>query len=349
MGWLTGWTYRKNITLSRASGAVTDYQMKLLVGESSGATGEDVDCGGLCKTDFTDLRFTTSDGTTLLDYWIESITGTTPNQLATVWIKFDSIGTAATTFFMYYGNSAASSVSSGTNTFVFFDHFDSGSEPNTDNWYHWIDNGSETVSGSIFAITGHASYNAWGCKQKYGTNYSFRMRVKASGDGSVGTDSGVGLDDRSADGTYTGSGYDQARLTCGISENWTTSREGTVYSPARTDMITDYQIIDISRNSTTNTKFYYNDSLKITSTTYVPLDNMGFFFYTDNTSQVISVDWVAVRKYEDTGPTIGAWGPQEELERDLGFPNATRIYMGSDEVNKMYFGDDILWKGKKYV
>jgi hypothetical protein len=72
---LTGWPYRKSITLSRASGAVTNYQMKLLVGESSGATGEDVDCGGLCATDFDDLRFTKSDGTTLLDYWIESISG----------------------------------------------------------------------------------------------------------------------------------------------------------------------------------------------------------------------------------------------------------------------------------
>jgi len=103
VAWLTGWTYRKSITLSRASGAVTNYQMKLLVGESAGATGEDVDCNGHVQTDFDDLRFTTSDGQTLLDYWIESITGTTPNQLATVWIEFDSIGTGATTFYMYYG------------------------------------------------------------------------------------------------------------------------------------------------------------------------------------------------------------------------------------------------------
>lgn len=37
MSWLTGWNYRKSITISRASGAVTNYQMKILVGESSGA------------------------------------------------------------------------------------------------------------------------------------------------------------------------------------------------------------------------------------------------------------------------------------------------------------------------
>ena len=113
MAWLSGYDYRKSVTLSRASGAVSNYQMKLLVGESSGATGEDVDCGGLCLSTFNDLRFTTSDGATLLDYWIESVTGTTPNQLATVWIEFDSIGTTATTFYMYYGKADASSVSNG--------------------------------------------------------------------------------------------------------------------------------------------------------------------------------------------------------------------------------------------
>ena len=81
---LAGWDYRKEFTATRESGAVTDYQVKILVGESSGATNEDVDCGGHVLSTFNDLRFTKADGTTLLPYWIESITGTTPNQLATV-------------------------------------------------------------------------------------------------------------------------------------------------------------------------------------------------------------------------------------------------------------------------
>ena len=90
MAWLTGWTYRKAVTIKRADGAVSNYQMKLLLGESGGASGEYVDCGGKCLSSFNDIRFTKSDGTTLLDYWIESLSGATPNQLATVWIEFDS-------------------------------------------------------------------------------------------------------------------------------------------------------------------------------------------------------------------------------------------------------------------
>lgn len=124
MAWLTGWRYRKSITVSRASGAVTNYQLKLLLGESSGATGESVDCEGHCLSSFNDLRFTASDGATLLDYWIESITGTTPNQLATIWVEFDNIGTDATTFYMYYGHADAAAASNGANTFIVFDDFE---------------------------------------------------------------------------------------------------------------------------------------------------------------------------------------------------------------------------------
>ncbi len=132
-GWLQGWAYRKSVTLSRASGAVTNYQMKLLVGESSGATGENVDCNSHVLSTFDDLRFTTSEGTTLLDYWIESITGSSPNKLATVWIEFDSIGTDATTFYMYYGKADAASAANFDNTFIFGDDFSSTSL-NTTRW-----------------------------------------------------------------------------------------------------------------------------------------------------------------------------------------------------------------------
>lgn len=153
-GWLQGWTYRKAVTLSRASGAVTNYQMKLLVGESSGAVGCNVHCNGHVLSSFNDLRFTKSDGTTLLDYWIESITGTTPNRLATVWIEFDSIGTTETTFYMYYGKSGATAHSNGDNTFTFFDDF-SGSSLNTaTKWNVIYQTGSSTitVSGGILSL-----------------------------------------------------------------------------------------------------------------------------------------------------------------------------------------------------
>lgn len=165
MSWLSGWPCRKSITLSRASGAVTNYQMKLLVGESSGATGENVDCGGLCLSSFNDLRFTKADGSTLLDYWIESISGTTPNQLATVWIEFDSIGTDATTFYMYYGKADAPAVSNGANTFIVFDDFERGAD-------------GDTIGGAWTEVTAHVHIST---EQKYGGSRSAKILGSSSG------------------------------------------------------------------------------------------------------------------------------------------------------------------------
>lgn len=118
--WLSGWSYRKALTTGgSADGALTDYQMKLLIGECAGASGENVDCLGLCQNDFDDLRFTAADGYTLLDYYIEKKSGTTPNQLATIWIKIPTIAASGTNtvIYMYFGNASASAVSSITDTF----------------------------------------------------------------------------------------------------------------------------------------------------------------------------------------------------------------------------------------
>lgn len=168
MGWLNGWRHRKSITLSRASGAVTNYQMKILVGESSGASGETVDCAGLCLSTFADIRFTNSDGETLLNYWIESITGTTPNQLATVWVKFDSIGTSDTTFYMYYENAAATSASNFGGTFSSSDDFE------------WGSNG-DLISTSGGGVTWTSANGAIiSTDQKYGGTRSAKLPYNAS-------------------------------------------------------------------------------------------------------------------------------------------------------------------------
>lgn len=118
MAWLAGWLYRKELVLGSSVGA-TNYQFKILVGESASVTGSDVNCEA-CLPSFDDLRFTTDDEVTLLDYWIEGVSGATPLQTAIVWVKVPVISTT-TTIFMYSGNASAPAVSNGVNTFLFFD------------------------------------------------------------------------------------------------------------------------------------------------------------------------------------------------------------------------------------
>ncbi len=109
---LPGWDYRKQKTISGTT-AQTNYQMKLTVHKASGTdTPGVVYLGGNVKDDFSDLRFTKSDGVTLLDYWIESYTS---GVSAVVWVEVDSIPASPGTadIYLYYGNPSATSASSG--------------------------------------------------------------------------------------------------------------------------------------------------------------------------------------------------------------------------------------------
>jgi len=114
-GWLSGWTYRRAISLSPAT-SVADYQV--LVTLTTGIMGNPY---ANIKPDGSDIRFTGSDETTLQDYWIESWNNT---GTSTIWVEVKTSGTS--TIYMYYGNSSASSASNGTATFLFFDDFSSG-------------------------------------------------------------------------------------------------------------------------------------------------------------------------------------------------------------------------------
>jgi len=131
--WLDGWDLRKEITITEISGnALTDYQVKIEVGYEP-----------QMKSDFSDLRFTDSDGITLLNYWIEEYT---EESSATVWVKVPEIpASGVKKIYMYYGNSGAASLSDGDAVFEFFDDFEDG---NLDKWTLQTNTGSYSYSAS---------------------------------------------------------------------------------------------------------------------------------------------------------------------------------------------------------
>jgi hypothetical protein len=130
---LSQWKYRKKITISGSSGAGTNYQVLLKVGESSGASGANFHLEGLSakfpsgKNDGGDLRFTASDGTTLQDFWVEQVTGTSPNRVAYVWVKVSADLGSNQSIYIYFGNSNATNASNIKNTFIVGDDFDDNS------------------------------------------------------------------------------------------------------------------------------------------------------------------------------------------------------------------------------
>jgi PKD repeat protein len=95
--------YYRDITVTN-SPAIANYQMRV-----------NVPYDAHMKTDFGDIRFNGSDGTTVYDYWMET---KTDGVSAVFWVEVPTAST--TTFRMYYGDSSATTTSSGTNTFGFF-------------------------------------------------------------------------------------------------------------------------------------------------------------------------------------------------------------------------------------
>jgi len=113
--WLSGWLYRIPINISNSgSSALTDYQVLITLNTAT------LISAGKMRSDCGDIRFTDSDGTTLLNYWIESGCNSANTK---IWVKVPNIPASSTkTIYVYYGNPSATSLSNGTATFIFFDN-----------------------------------------------------------------------------------------------------------------------------------------------------------------------------------------------------------------------------------
>ena len=90
-GWYnTSWQYRIPITINNTGSALTDYQVQVSLGSSF--------LWDHAPNNGADLRFTDSEGTATISFWIESWTqGTSAN----IWVKVPSIAETPATTTLY--------------------------------------------------------------------------------------------------------------------------------------------------------------------------------------------------------------------------------------------------------
>jgi hypothetical protein len=121
---VSGWTYRRPITVSNTGGALTDYQVLVSLDTAS------LISAGKMRSDCGDIRFTDSDRISLLNYWIESPCNSASTK---IWVKVPSIpASSSKAIYVYYGNPSATSASNGSATFDWFDDFSSNTLANYD-------------------------------------------------------------------------------------------------------------------------------------------------------------------------------------------------------------------------
>jgi len=107
-GWLTGWGYRKKITISHANvdSDLTNFPLLVKVAETGGGDGN---IGAHALANGNDIRFTSSDGVSLLPYERETYSVSSNNLSANMWVKVPNIsGTSNTEIYIYYGKTGAS-------------------------------------------------------------------------------------------------------------------------------------------------------------------------------------------------------------------------------------------------
>jgi uncharacterized protein (TIGR02145 family) len=304
------WFYRKSIILSRASGAVTNYQMKLTVSYGSGTdSSSTVHCDFHCNADFSDLRFTTSDGTTLLDYWVESYTA---SSVAAVWVEFDSIGTGATTFYIYYGNGSAASASNGANTFLFFDDF---SSLNTGVWNN--NKNTPTVSDGVLSLDYDDGISESG--SSWGYNVRLRQRVKqnltTAGRFRTGfSDALLPTVPWNNDAAYLLFDETDQHLW-GFNINKPGSDDGGSIYPFAADT---WYVNDIKRISGSVT-YDINGVSAATLSTNAPTANLYVYSHNGTSGGIDYMDWIFVGNYVTPEPVWGVWGFSERSSAPVAY------------------------------
>lgn len=281
---LLGWSKRKPITIASTS-ALTNYQAKLTI-------SYDTDM----QADFDDLRFTSSDGTTQLNYWLESKTN---SSTATVWVKVPALASGNTSIYMYYGNASAVSASSGDNTFEFFDGFDSATL-NTSKW-SVTGPGAISISNSVLRITtATPDWTILQTNSTFSAPISQRFSAKLSAE-DISYQFGL----RNDHGAYVDA-YRYQGVT-----RWVTYNGGATNTARSDSFVGSFQTFDIALKSG-QAKFYYNNLLRATHTASIPSTAQKAYFAIGGevAGITLDLDYVFIYKYADSIPT-SSFGAEE--------------------------------------
>jgi len=338
--WLSGWSYRKSHVINNATGAGTLYQKQVTVHYGSGTDGDDdVYLNSHCRTDFGDVRFTDDDGSTLLDYWMES---KVDSDYAIFWVEVaDDLSTVNVTIYVYYGNGGATTTSNGTSTFI--------------EWKNM-----ETDPFTTYSAGDGATHQVSTTKVKEGT-YSVYHNLHDTS--KIGFSTSVGSAKQIIEFWYykvTPTSRDND-VTFHLTNTQATSPSGALIYYNSTGGITWY---DGSRHSGTGTfatntwhlftivvntnnnffKLWVDGTLSIASGTCYSSVPTSYFSMFNTAGTANDPDYVfegyidawRVRKYVDPEPAHGSWGSEEGIiDKLMRTVSSIRVFI-SKPLRELY-------------
>lgn len=278
----SAWKHRARIRITNPS-ATAGYQHFLALTWKPGM-----------RSDFRDIRVTQQSGKNC-PYFIEAYTDRTS---ATIWIKVPDAN--QTLLRLHYGNGQAASASSGTDTFDFFDDFLGTSLNGT----KWTNTGSISVSGGICTVAAtSASEVSITSTSTFGADRAIVSRVKSAHYNSTSYFEMFGFRDGAAlENLVTAN---PASSTPAANTKYRTRASS---SDAYASMVgwsaNTYFIFEIKRNGSTSVIYDVNHANPVTITTKVPSTSLPFNVYTSANGASVSIDWIGIRKYLATAPSL---------------------------------------------
>lgn len=282
--------------------------------------------GATTQDDFDDVRFTTDDGTTLLDQFRATYTSAVS---ANYWVEIPSIPAGdSTTIYMYYGNASATLSSDATTVFTFADEFSGGSLDGA----KWDNLNSATVSvgGGICQVTSSAT--AWRAIASKSALTQGQVMLVYSKMGST-----------DGDNNFVGFAPDQTPAVNRVGYFWGFSGGFNYLTSGATSTYTNvnygyanenyhfYRIKWTSGHSVFRVDNYQNTAMDLT--TNVPTANLKITanVYTI-TNSFVYLDWVAVYTPASTEPTM-VWSALESSFATVVANTATAVGGSSATLN----------------
>ena len=291
--------------------------------------GEQVFLNGNCRTDFGDVRFTGNDGTTLLNYWMES---EVEGFSASFWVQVaGDLGSANQTIYVYYGNSSATTTSNGNNTFLFFDDF-SGSPS------RWLTNsGTWNVANGDLTIEPTPDYNYLVSANSVGTsNIAIKTRVMSEPAGDIQAHPGIVWHANNLTGASQKNDQVYFRPHNSGSSDWANiqpayySNRIVTWHDDKFGSYFDWNVwyrIEVRIPSSGNVTLYGNDAYwHGWSNQQYSYDHLGFVAHDSGQNYW---DYILVRKYVNPEPSHGNWGSEETARLTFGSINANTTVAGS--------------------
>lgn len=307
------WGYRQTVAITNSGAAQTDFQVSISVDTATLITA------GKMQSDCDDIRITDVSGKILAN-WIETGTNACNTATTAIWTKVPSISTTGTTVYLYYGNSSAVSTQNGNQVFLFFDDF-AGSTINTSKWNNTT--GTITLSSGVASL-GLNSHIA-------NTNFDFRNYSAAALEGRAKV---LLTAQRANIGVISSSYFNMEEMGShpGFNHLWWNS--GSTYKESGNDAsagseegwfgyTANWNRLSLKWISGTSVAFTSegNSSTKVTNipTTSSPvalnpnINNRGY------SSSGIDVDFIFVRKYAATEPSVGTPSNEQKSQGPVAY------------------------------